>query len=96
MDKSDQLYKEIKLAEYELYCEKDNRRKIGGNEMKKNINFEQEEMENAGCNNGNYPAWTGVTEDGKKIGGISCRCCAGCSNTDRFKVIGEDIYLIKG
>lgn len=48
-------------------------------------NLEIEKLENPGCNNGNYSAWQGIDESGKVIGGITCRCLNGCSNTDRLE-----------
>lgn len=42
-----------------------------------------EEMENAGCNNGNYPAYRIEDENGNVIqSGITCNCHRGCANTD--------------
>lgn len=43
--------------------------------------LEIENLENAGCNNGNYPLFTAKTVDGEIIHGMTCSCGAGCSNT---------------
>lgn len=45
------------------------------------INFQ----DNSGCNNGNYPVWTGTIENGKNVKGVTCNCLNGCSNTDRLE-----------
>ena len=53
--------------------------------MVKILNVEVEDLENAGCNNGNYPHYeisydnNGKTET---IQGMTCGCLRGCSNTD--------------
>jgi hypothetical protein len=51
--------------------------------------------DNSGCNNGNYPEWTAETLSGKKIGGITCRCGRGCSNTDAIISIQGKDYLLE-
>ena len=40
------------------------------------------ELENAGCNNGNYPEYTVYFTKGEKYTGRTCRCLSGCSGTD--------------
>ena len=40
------------------------------------------ELENAGCNNGNYPEYTVFFTNGEKYTGMTCRCLSGCSGTD--------------
>jgi len=57
------------------------------------INFHVDYMENAGCNNGNYPTWTAETINGKPIGGIVCRCRNGCSGTDRVVESNGEYFL---
>lgn len=57
-------------------------------------NFELEAMENMGCNNGNYPSWTGEDEQGNKMAGITCRCGCGCSGLDRIEIKDDGYYLI--
>ena len=46
--------------------------------------IEIEEIENAGCNNGNYPEYTVYFSNGEKYTSITCRCLKGCSGTDRI------------
>ena len=42
-------------------------------------------IDNPGCNNGNYPEYRVVGKDGMILSsGITCRCGAGCSGTDRL------------
>lgn len=55
-------------------------------ELLKVKTLEIENLENAGCNNGNYPTFTAVTFDGKQISGITCRCGSGCSGTTPVKI----------
>lgn len=50
--------------------------------MLKIIKIEIEEIENPGCNNGNYPEYTIYFDNGEKYSGVTCRCGAGCSGTD--------------
>ena len=53
--------------------------------MIKILNVEVEDLENAGCNNGNYPRYVITYDNNGKtetIEGITCRCRKGCSNTD--------------
>lgn len=52
------------------------------------INVQVEELENAGCNNGNYPEYSVKTSDGQIFHGITCRCGSGCSCTDRLPSVG--------
>ena len=49
-----------------------------------------EELENAGCNNGNYPEFTATLEDGTVVTGVTCRCGNGCSGTERLPKVGEE------
>ena len=61
------------------------------------INLHIEDLENEGCNNGNYPHWTGVNaETGEKISGQTCRCLAGCSGLDRleYDTVTKQYHLI--
>jgi hypothetical protein len=52
-------------------------------ELKKGYTLEIEELENAGCNNGNYPSYTVKDQNGTIVAqGVSCRCGRGCSETD--------------
>jgi hypothetical protein len=44
--------------------------------------IEIESMENAGCNNGNYPGYRITLENGEQIMGITCNCGKGCAETD--------------
>lgn len=55
--------------------------------MLKITKIEVETLENAGCNNGNYPEYTLYFENGKTYTGITCRCHAGCSGTDNIRNI---------
>lgn len=48
-----------------------------------NIVFE--ELENAGCNNGNYPEYTVTFDNGMEYTGLTCRCGCGCSGTNRTR-----------
>ena len=38
-------------------------------------------LPDAGCDNGNYPAFTAVDTAGREITGQTCRCRKGCSGT---------------
>ena len=41
------------------------------------------DIDNPGCNNGNYPAWKLTDPDGNTVlGGHTCACGRGCANTD--------------
>ena len=40
------------------------------------------ELENAGCNNGNYPEYTVYFTNGENYTGLTCRCLSGCSRTE--------------
>ena len=48
-----------------------------------------EKLDQAGCNNGNYPAYTIELSDGIIISGLTCRCQSGCSNTDKLPPINS-------
>jgi hypothetical protein len=56
-------------------------------------NFLVEKIEQSGCNNGNYPAWTGKDDNGNVITGRVCNCFRGCSNTDEIVEIDGEYYL---
>ena len=43
-----------------------------------------QDLPGAGCTNGNYPAYTIVLDDGRRLSGNTCRCWAGCNNTDHL------------
>jgi hypothetical protein len=60
------------------------------------INITIEHLDEAGCNNGNYPAWEGTLPDGTKTGGVTCRCMGGCSNTDRFEDVTYELGTMSG
>lgn len=47
-------------------------------------NLEVEEIENPGCNNGNYPTWTG-TVLGTPWHGQTCNCRQGCNGLDHLE-----------
>jgi len=49
-----------------------------------------EEMENMGCNNGNYPSMRVISSTGEGFETLTCRCGNGCSGTCRRPKIGED------
>lgn len=57
---------------------------------------EIEDMQNTGCNNGQYPAFTARLADGTKISGTVCGCRRGCSNTDRLEYIDGKVYVDLG
>ena len=45
-----------------------------------------EDLENPGCNNGNYPRFTAINAaTGEKVVGQTCNCLAGCSSMDRLE-----------
>ena len=46
------------------------------------------DMENIGCNNGNYPTYIVTFTNGNQASGITCRCQNGCSNTDILPTVG--------
>lgn len=55
------------------------------------INYvEIEQIENAGCNNGNYPMVNIYLDNGDIIKGQTCRCMAGCANTFRLPTKGSE------
>jgi hypothetical protein len=59
------------------------------------VEYREEEMENAGCNNGNYPEWAGLdAETGDALSGDTCRCHSGCSGTDQIEFENGKIYLV--
>ena len=43
--------------------------------------IEIEALENAGCNNGNFPSVEITFDNGKTYHDITCRCHRGCANT---------------
>ena len=43
-----------------------------------------ENIDNMGCNNGNYPDYVAKGVDGITYKGLTCRCMGGCSGTDPF------------
>ena len=47
-----------------------------------------EEMENAGCNNGNYPHVQIELSNGETLRGYTCRCGRGCSETWNLPDVG--------
>jgi hypothetical protein len=52
-------------------------------ELKKGYTLSIEDIDNPGCNNGNYPAWSITNPRGQVVAkGITCRCGRGCSGTD--------------
>ena len=52
-------------------------------QLKPGLSMWVEDMENAGCTNGNYPAYQIRTNSGEVVyAGQTCRCGRGCSNTD--------------
>ena len=53
------------------------------------IKIEFEQMDNAGCNNGNYPEYTVSFDDGTGYTGITCRCGRGCHGLDRIPEINQ-------
>ena len=54
------------------------------------VKIEVEDIENPGCNNGNYPDFVATLEDGNTVSGTTCRCGNGCSNTTPIPKIGEE------
>lgn len=53
-----------------------------------------EDIENPGCNNGNYPMFVATALNGAKVSGIVCRCRGGCSNTDTLAQITGRWYIV--
>lgn len=51
--------------------------------------LEIENLENAGCNNGNYPHYTSCTLGGHIISGITCNCGRGCHGMDQVEIDHE-------
>ena len=58
--------------------------------MIKIVDINLETIENAGCNNGNYPGFAVLFDDDSVAGGSTCRCGNGCSDTDKLPVIGME------
>ena len=58
--------------------------------MIKIIDFMIEELENEGCNNGNYPHYAVKFNDGTMYSGRTCRCGRGCSNTDQLPGLNQE------
>ena len=52
------------------------------------IDVDVEELDNAGCNNGNYPDVAITLSDGSVLHGKTCNCGRGCSNTWRIPDVG--------
>lgn len=58
-------------------------KEVMGVNMKEGYYLCVEPLENAGCSNGNYPAYEVMDEEGTVVQfGITCRCGRGCSGTD--------------
>ena len=51
-----------------------------------------EALENAGCNNGNYPRVELKLSNGKVLHGNTCKCQSGCSNTWRLQKGSTHIF----
>lgn len=49
--------------------------------MIKVTDIQVEDLENAGCNNGNYPRVTITLDTGEVLEGHTCGCTRGCSRT---------------
>ena len=49
-----------------------------------------EDIENPGCNNGNYPRFYLEFENGAYYYGRTCNCERGCSNTSRLPHICQE------
>lgn len=59
-------------------------------------NLEIEYPDNAGCNNGVYPRWTGINaKTGQPMSGVTCRCGRGCANTDAIVRIDGKFFLME-
>ena len=61
--------------------------------MVKILAINVEYLEDAGCDNGNYPEYKMTIDiDGKidHIEGLTCRCRHGCSGTDALPEIGRE------
>ena len=46
------------------------------------VKIDIEQLENAGCSNGNYPKYTIFMDNGFKAHGRTCNCGRGCSGQD--------------
>lgn len=46
-----------------------------------------EDLDNAGCNNGNYPDVAIELDNGEKLEAVTCRCGNGCSNTANINAV---------
>jgi hypothetical protein len=60
--------------------------------MIKVLSIDIEDMDNAGCNNGNYPEFLMKYSDNGKISsfeGLTCACRKGCSGTMRVPEVGD-------
>ena len=57
--------------------------------MKKVISVSIERLDNAGCNNGNYPHAEITLSNGESFTIQVCSCGHGCSNTDVCPEIGQ-------
>lgn len=53
-----------------------------------------EDLQDAGCNNGNYPRYIVEFDNGHTHAGITCRCGSGCSNTNRLPEDGQEFDSI--
>lgn len=62
------------------------------------IGIRFDEVDNPGCNNGNYIPFIAVAADtGKIVAGVTCNCLAGCSGTDRLiDYENQTAFLIRG
>lgn len=61
--------------------------------MVKILAINVEDLEGAGCDNGNYPEYKMTIDiDGKidHIEGLTCRCRHGCSGTDALPEVGQE------
>ena len=61
--------------------------------MVKILKVEVQDLEDAGCDNGNYPEYRMTIDiDGKidHIEGNTCRCHHGCSGTDALPEVGQE------
>ena len=52
------------------------------NIISKKIRIEKDNIQNAGCNNGNYPSYAMYLGSMKIKSGTTCGCGRGCANTD--------------
>ena len=49
-------------------------------------------VENPTCTGGDYPQYEATLENGVVVHGVTCRCGAGCSGTERLPQVGEVVY----